>query len=306
MTMPLIDVILCTHNPRSTFLGAALGSLAGQTLSKDAWRLLIIDSGSKPSIQELISAGMVETHGLDFRLYREEESGLTRARIRGIREGTAELLVFLDDDNLLSTGFLSTALEVIASHPYIGAIGGRIEGVFERDPSDFVSRHESSLGIRSFEAKRWSNNYDLEIVPAGGGMVVTRKVCERYAGEVSAEGSRFRLDKKGPDFSYAGDVDMVLSANDLGLGHGVFPELLLYHQVPGSRMNRRYIRRSSYGKGKSITLLLHYRGLRRSTPVLFLNSLVGGVGKLLRFDTVGFYAHFGALSAHIEIWRSAA
>ena len=40
---------------------------------------------------------------------REDELGLTPARLRGVAEAVAELLVFVDDDNILDPDYLEQA-----------------------------------------------------------------------------------------------------------------------------------------------------------------------------------------------------
>ncbi len=45
-----ISVIICTHNPRPDYLGRVLEALKAQTLSKDQWELLLIDSASDDPI----------------------------------------------------------------------------------------------------------------------------------------------------------------------------------------------------------------------------------------------------------------
>ena len=65
---------------------------------------------------------------------REEVLGLTPARLRGIEEAQGELLVFVDDDNLLDSGYLTNAVEICEDYPFLGAFGGSIDGEFEVEP----------------------------------------------------------------------------------------------------------------------------------------------------------------------------
>src|SRR5450631_1561319 len=104
-----ISVIICTHNPRPHYLSRVLAALRSQTLPMEQWELLVIDNAS----QEPLTA---DTWDLSWhpraRLIREDELGLAPARMRGMRESLAELLVFVDDDNILDPSYLSEVVRI--------------------------------------------------------------------------------------------------------------------------------------------------------------------------------------------------
>jgi glycosyltransferase involved in cell wall biosynthesis len=95
-----VTVILCTHNPRRDCLGRVLDALRAQTIRLQQWEFLLIDNASKERLADIWD---VSWHPRGRHL-REDEIGLTAARLRGIRESRGQVLVFADDDNLLSRG----------------------------------------------------------------------------------------------------------------------------------------------------------------------------------------------------------
>src|SRR5271170_3727335 len=102
------SVIICTHNPRQDYLRLTLEGLEKQTLPKERWELLLIDNASK---EPLAGKWDLSWHP-NARHIREEELGLTPARLRGIKESKGGLLVFVDDDNVLEVNYLETALDI--------------------------------------------------------------------------------------------------------------------------------------------------------------------------------------------------
>src|SRR6201984_57194 len=116
------SVILCTHNPRPDYLGRVLASLRGQTLPVKEWELLLIDNASKQPLAQTVD---ISWHSCG-RHIREDELGLTAARLRGIQEASGELLVFVDDDNLLAPDFLVHATAISARRPDLGVFGAGI------------------------------------------------------------------------------------------------------------------------------------------------------------------------------------
>ena len=94
-----ISVIICSHNPRPEYLRRTLEALKAQTLPTKDWELLLVDNASK---EPLAGRFDLSWHP-NARHVRENELGLTTARLRGIREAHSDLLVFVDDDNVLRT-----------------------------------------------------------------------------------------------------------------------------------------------------------------------------------------------------------
>src|SRR5690242_12200927 len=99
------SVIVCTHNPRPDYLTRTLAALRGQTLPTHEWELLVIDNASDCPVAEIAD---VSWHP-DGAILKEDTLGLTPARLRGIDRARAELLVFVDDDNVLDTAYLERA-----------------------------------------------------------------------------------------------------------------------------------------------------------------------------------------------------
>ena len=92
-----LSVIICTHNPRSDYLSRVLQALDSQSLSKESWELLLIDNAS----EKILSTEIDLSWHPNSRHIREEQLGLTPARLRGIKESVGEILIFVDDDNVL-------------------------------------------------------------------------------------------------------------------------------------------------------------------------------------------------------------
>src|SRR5437870_757728 len=99
-----VSVIVCTHNPRDDYFARCVAGLESQTLPRERWELIVVDNAS--------AAGRGPREDLSWhpfvRLLPEATLGLTPARLRGIRDATGELLVFVDDDNVLDADFLET------------------------------------------------------------------------------------------------------------------------------------------------------------------------------------------------------
>ena len=249
-----ISVIVCTHNPRRDYFRRVLDALRTQTLPKEQWELLLIDNASK---EPLAGHWDLSWHP-HARHIREDELGLTPVRLRGIREATAEVLVFVDDDNVLSADYLSSALKLTLSHGWVGAFGGNIVGEFEAEPESWAEKVLPFLGIISVQHEEWTLNSGtkaLSSVPRGAGMVIRRKIATYY-GEMSANDPlRHGLDRKGDSLASAGDSDLALCACVLGFAVGRFPQLQMTHLISARRLKQDYLLRLAEEMASSLAVL---------------------------------------------------
>jgi glycosyltransferase involved in cell wall biosynthesis len=211
-----------------------------QTLSTDRWELLVIDNASIPSIVDRLEVSW-HPHS---RCIREPKLGLTPARLKGIEAAKGEIIVFVDDDNVLSADYLAQAVNIARTYPAIGAWGGRIVGEFEHTPPAWSRRYLPLLAIRDLREDKLSEiRPSPDKTPCGAGLCVRRSVAERYAKLVVQDARRMSLDRKGKLLSSGGDTDLALVAGDLGMSTGQFVALELTHLIPAVRLEEAYLLR---------------------------------------------------------------
>jgi glycosyltransferase involved in cell wall biosynthesis len=235
------SVIVCTHNPRPDYFRRVLDALQAQTIPLEQWQFLVIDNASKERVSEIWDLSW-HPRG---RHVRENELGLTAARLRGIKESSGELVVFVDDDNLLAPDFLEQATAIAARHPYLGVFGaGTLEPEFEVQPSPELLPRIGMLALRSVYSALWSNNTkDAESIPWGAGMCVTRQVAKFYLEFVKTLNMVAVLDRRGQRLFCGGDDVFSWACAGRGQGFGVFPELRITHLIYAGRLNQRYFLR---------------------------------------------------------------
>lgn len=236
-----LSVIICAHNPRRDMLARVLSALDAQGLPKGKWELLLIDNASE---RPLADAWDLSWHPR-ARHIREDELGLTPARIRGIRESCGDLLVYVDDDNVLAPDYLQTALALFRQHPFLGTIGaGTLDPEFAAPPAPDLLPFLGLLALRRVAAASWSNNPgDYASVPWGAGLCVARHVAEHYPQLLKQLGVDELLDRRGTALFGDGDTTFSWSSVVNGRGFGVFPELRVTHMIPAHRTTPEYILR---------------------------------------------------------------
>jgi hypothetical protein len=251
------SVVICAHNPRSDYFARVLYSLRSQTLPLNKWELLIIDNASKVP---LARHWHIPWHPM-VRHIVENEIGIAAARQRGIREARADLIVFVDDDNVLDKTYLTQAVGIGRDWPLLGAWGsGSIQGDFEVKPSESVERFLPYLALRETASPLWSNvATSVQAMPWGAGLCVRKAAAVAYC--QSCERSSIQITGRVGSLTLSGeDKEIALICCAQGSGFGIFPDLKITHLIPRHRVSEDYFVRLVEGTRLS-DLLLDYKWL---------------------------------------------
>lgn len=275
------SVITCSHNPRSDYLDQVIGALKNQTLNQARWEYLLIDNASDDPLAARVDLSWHQ----NARHVSEAQLGLTHARLRGIRESSGELVVFVDDDNVLDPDFLEQAIAIAREWPMLGVWGGQIRPGFETSPPEWTRDYWSRLVIREFDSDRWSNQISAtDAMPCGAGMCVRRSVADYYL-RLHDEGKRpIVMDRAGGSLLSGGDTDLAMCACDMGLGMGLFVSLKLTHLIPASRLTEDYLVDLVESLAYSAIVLDSFRATNGNRHVRSLSTTVADAARLLIRD----------------------
>jgi glycosyltransferase involved in cell wall biosynthesis len=239
---PGISVIICAHNPRPDYLSRAMDALKCQTLPIAQWELLLVDNASKEPLAAVWDLSW-HTQG---RHIRENEVGLTAARLCGIKVAAGELLVFVDDDNVLAPDYLEKASDLDQAHNCIGAFGGNVIPEFETPPESWINIMWSIFAVVEVKDEQWTCGPGTSAqlsAPCGSGMVIRKTVAQYWANLAANNPLRRGLGRKGGSLAGSEDIDMALCACHLGMAVGRFPQLRLTHLIAARRLKRDYLLR---------------------------------------------------------------
>ena len=249
------SIVICSHNPRLVYLERVLQALRFQTLSLELWEIILIDNASDTKVCLEID---ISWHPNSIYL-REDELGLTSARLRGIQEAKSDLLIFVDDDNVLNFNYLERAIQIGKNFPQLGVWGGQIFPKFDKSPPEWTKPYWHMLALYKFSEDCWSNILYAGTNPCGAGMCVRRIVADKYMHLVQNDSNRKRMDRKGNSLMSCGDTDLAFTACDVGLGMGKFVSLLLTHLIPEERLKEEYLLNLAQANGYSSTILRSFR-----------------------------------------------
>ncbi len=215
------SVILATHR-RPESLKKLIAALAPQ-IGTGERELLIAENGSE-------SQTVLDGCGVAIAHLHDPRAGKCRVQNRALKEARGEIIVFLDDDLVVSDGYLDAVEEFFATHPEFAAMKGRT--LPTEDPAA--------------KAGAMAPYLDLPISDHGD------EVCE-VPGVLGAN-MAFRssaLQKVGPFDERLGpgacgheeETEMSARLRRAGFRIGYAPRALVYHEVDPARADReRFIR----------------------------------------------------------------
>ena len=115
-----ISVIIPTYNQEERLLSLALDSV--EKLQRDGMQVecLIVDNNSPTPACDVEAVKQFLQRCPWAKLVVETQQGLTHARIAGIQQTTGAIVLFVDDDNVLTPGYLKTCQSLFERMPHVG------------------------------------------------------------------------------------------------------------------------------------------------------------------------------------------
>jgi glycosyltransferase involved in cell wall biosynthesis len=192
---PLVSVVIPTRG-RAEYLEVTLDSLLAQRTGL-SHELVVVDDGSADATPDVVHARppvRSVAHGA--------KRGLNVARNTGIRETSAPLIAFVDDDVLVPPDWLEALATGAERHPEAEAFGGPIHARFEGRVPRGCGREEPpittlDLGDRDVECERvWGANFAVRrsaverVGPFDEGIVQPHGDEEEWLERLRATGGR--------------------------------------------------------------------------------------------------------------------
>lgn len=204
---PTISVVIPVWNGADQ-IGTCLAALDRQTLSRDAFEIIVVDNGSTDETVDVIAAWP------GVALLKEARPGSYAARNTGIAAAKGRYIALTDADCIPEPQWLEAALEAARTTPDFGLIGG--------DVSLFRVSDADSRTCESYERIFTLNQKDY----LSNGVCVTANWLSPR--QVILETGGFNSELKS-----GGDFDMARRIGARGLAVIYAPGMVVQHPVRG-------------------------------------------------------------------------
>lgn len=289
---PEISVVICTRD-RTEGLARSLTALNGQQY--DRFEVVVVDNAPSDASTAEFVAGFDATYPL--RHVIEPVAGLSRARNTGVRKAAADIVAFIDDDELPDRYWLAEIARGFAAGAQVGCVTGMIlpAGVTTPAQAWFEELGGHSKG-RGFDQEIFTKNgdqsalYPLPAFGAGGNMAFRRATLARIGGFDTALGAG--TPARGGEDTLA--ITLALLA-DYSVVYRPSAFVRHHHYADVAGLIRQH---EGYGLG----LTAYYAALLRRNPALVapllrlaptaLHDLLGGSPATTGTRTVGLPAEF--------------
>ena len=244
-----VSVVLCTYN-RAHLLRGALEALAAQSTGL-AWELIVVDNNSTDDTRA-VAAELAPSVPCPVRYVFEQAQGLSRARNRGVLESTGAIIAFMDDDVRPAKDWVDAIAQSMGEWS-ADAVGGRIVPLWQSRPPSWI---ENSVrvkghcyGVMEFpEARRLS--FPMTGLPQiwGSSMAFRREALG------AAEPFNPLRGVTGARLWRGEEVEVLNRLLEQGRRVVYDPRIVVWHEIPVGRMERRYVRRLFFhtGEGESL------------------------------------------------------
>ena len=272
----MIDVCICTHNPRRDLLLIVINSLVQQSAGARVFRVIIVDNASYPKLNEDVLAPFSRA-GIEARIIYEPIAGLQRARLRCVEETIGDWVLWVDDDNELSPDYIEESFDFIRQHPEVGCFGGKLLLPDNLTPKSWVLPFLPYLGIKDAGNSVIIQKLDAwgDWEPAGAGSWVHRKVLNEYSRRASDGDEFFRLGRSGSSNLASCDDSMLMrGAFRVDMACAYVPQLKLNHHLNPNRFNFKYLMRIMQAYGSSHVVLESILRGYQPVPSYYRNMVV--------------------------------
>ena len=262
---PRIDlsVIICCFNS-ATRLTPTLQHLLTQRLDDPIrWEVIVVDNGSTDTTVEIARASWPLGHRVPLTIVPEPIPGLSHARRAGIRAARGAVVSFVDDDNWVCEDWIRRLSDLFASHPEIGACGGKGVAVFEESEPPWFGHYQNAFAVGP-QGPGPGYVPETRGYLCGAGLSVRRDALSAL---YDADFQQLNTGRVGKSLIAGEDVEMCLALRLAGWQLYYDPALVYRHYMPSGRMKWSYLRQLQFAHGVAEAKLDHYRSVLRDPGI---------------------------------------
>jgi succinoglycan biosynthesis protein ExoM len=225
----LVDVCICTY--RRPQIAATLNSFVSQKL-QPGWqmRITVVDNDLEPSARTTVLQAAAE-HGLDVRYIHAPGRNISIARNACLDSASGDWIAFVDDDEVVSTGWLAAFIEEAAG---ADVIFGPVQAIYQDCMPNW-------LRAGDFHSARLSKRKGFIESGYAGNVFIRRN---------AVEAANIRFD---PAYGVSGGEDTVFFGRlaAAGLRLAVAPEAIAFESVPCQRATLKWLARRFFRAGQT-------------------------------------------------------
>ncbi len=249
-----ISIIICCYNSAER-IGNVLDHIDKQKYTDSIpWEVILVDNASEDRTAD-VAREVWKRRDIPLNIVTESRPGLSYAREKGLESSSYSIVIFVDDDNLLSESYLHRAYEIMINHHDVGLLGGLGIPVSEKDLPPWFIYYQSAYAVGP-QAPQDGYLPLTRTYLHGAGLVMRKDVWDFLV----SKGFKLLLSgRKGKSLSSGEDSEISNVFKMAGYQLWYDSGLQFKHVLPPGRLTWSYIVRLSREFGKSAVVLDIYR-----------------------------------------------
>lgn len=287
-----VSIIIPTFN-RYSQLNRTLFSLIELKTPRNLFEIIVVDNGSTDKTKEIVEQYQTQHKDVQLRYFYDDIPGLLTGRHRGAKESKGEILTFIDDDVHVSALWLDTIIDVMSNRKDVSLLTGPNLPLYETYPPDWLNEfwYTTPYGGKMCDSLSLLDikQHEIEIDPnyVWGLNFTIRK-------DVFTELKGFQPDNMPPHlqmFQGGGETGLTENAKRLRKKALYHAGVLVYHEVPASRLTFEYFDKRAYYLG----LFLSYVELRNKK----YNDQINTLHKEKKYSIIKMYKSVSEIIAKL-------
>lgn len=255
MSVKSVSLIICCYNS-SEVIVPTIESINKLIIPDKLTNigLIIVDNNCSDNTINLINQTFT-SNTIKLEIVEEKIPGLMNARRKGVEAAGGDVIIFVDDDNLLSFDYVEKIVEIFSEKPTVGVVGGQVIPGVDNFPTWFLS----FMGV--YACGRVANK-SLDVS-------TTRMTLFGAGLSFRSELIKLILLKNFHSLALMGRTENTLLRGDdselcmLSIINGWHVwyqnDLILHHNILERRINWEYVKNARFGGGMASVVLDMYR-----------------------------------------------
>jgi glycosyltransferase involved in cell wall biosynthesis len=243
-----ISVIICSYNSENRIKRVLDCLAAQQNCDGIEWEVIMVDNASTDNVVEV--AKKTWSHPkVPLHIFHEKRQGQSYATRTGFEKANFDIVVMVDDDNYISSNYISRAYAIMEAHPEVGIAGGKGIGLFEKEPPDWFSIVEQGFAVGPQGDHEGYIDEDRGYI-YGAGSIIRKSV---YNFLISSDFQLMLKGRIGKSLVAGEDAERCQAFRILGYRLWYDPLLEFQHHMPAARINWNYTRKlyNSFGRASN-------------------------------------------------------
>lgn len=232
----MFTIVVCTYNSEKIIKKCldALTSLEG--LSENIDKIIVVDNNSTDLTSKIIHE-YCEENSL-FQYVFESRQGLSYAREHALDANT-DWIIYVDDDNILDKNWIIELKKTVEENKRLGVVNGAVIAV----PAETLNKEQQAImnamyrNLACTHCAEPKKDDSPNTIPMGAGMCVRREALNK----IESEGWLNLTGRTGKKLSSGEDTELCERIFKQGYGYESNFRMKLYHVIPTSRLEEKYV-----------------------------------------------------------------